>query len=243
MPKPTPLEPGTRRSFFVLGPVLLSLTMLSACSGLLGGDQVSRTAATPTPPAGAQPADTDSGDGSDLFAEDAPKMVTVESPAKTRGEMVVPDFCRGKAAGLRARDDGFLLAVRMEGPIPPMESPPSLPFGVVLLMHEFHLGVFAPSVDEELGGGYAHFRQYQLPDRPANRKNDLGSGDDEVLRVTDVDVQGSEIRIAAPSFGAQSDRVSEWGVRVTCVLRHPVDGIYFPATRIPLGEFGRLPLG
>ena len=227
------------------------LVTIALCAGvalLTGCTRVVETAGAQSSPApsatdAVAEADLDTGDGDDLFSEDGPKMVSVTSGAETRGEFIVPRFCRGRAAGLRQRGDGFLLAVRMEGDIPPTDDPPGLPFGVVLLMHELHLGVFAPDVDTELGGGYNHVRQYQLPDRPANQKNDLGAGNDEVLEQVDVDVDGPEFRVGAPSVGEHTDRVTQWGVNVTCILRHPVDGVYFARTRIPLGEFERLPIG
>jgi hypothetical protein len=220
----------------------LVLAALAGCSTFASG-QTTTSDPTFPPSETVQPARSDQTNATGLFSEDGPKMVHVTSPAKTNGEFVVPDYCKATAAGLRARGDGFLLVVDMAGDIPPVDEPPALPYGVVLLMHEIHLGVFAPKVDTNLGGGYSHVRQYQLPDRPADQKNDLGSGKDVVISSVQVGVRGKEFRIAAPSFGQDSDQISEWGVSVNCVLRHPVDGVYFPSTRIPLGQFKRLPIG
>jgi hypothetical protein len=133
--------------------------------------------------------------------------------------------------------------VRTEEPVPSIDDPPELPYGVLLLMHELSLGVFAPDVRPDLGGSFTHIRQYQIRDRPSNLISPPGSGQEEALERANVQVRAGEIRVEVPNMGPHNDEITQWGLRFTCVLRHPVDAVYFPATRIPPEEHNRLPLG
>lgn len=239
MSTPTPVPTGPSIGPWLRVLVVAALAALTGCSQLAtaqGPEATDEPGQTGTSPE-ATPTPTPD---VDLFAADGPPMVDVTPQAETDGEFVVPGFCRPTQAGLRHYEDGFLLAVNFEEPVPPIDNPPPLDFGVILVMHEFDLGLFAPQVDPELGGRYTHIRQYQVRDRPSNGVARLGSGKNEPLENVNVDVQGSEIRIEVPSVGPDTDQVTEWGLRAACTLSHPVDNVYFPSTRIPPERFNRL---
>lgn len=178
-----------------------------------------------------------------LFAAQLPRMVQAGTTTPdTEGENVVPSFCKPVSAGLARNGSGFMLVVRMGAPLPPLNAPPSLPYGVILSMVEFDVGIFAPNVNPELGGSYKYVRQYQTPDRPALEIGPLGSGKTDTAATVNVAVRGEEIRVQLPDAGQDVGRVNQWGASVTCLLRHPVDGFYFPFTRFPAGKFERAPL-
>jgi hypothetical protein len=155
-------------------------------------------------------------------------------------ERPVPDTCRPVAAGLARNGDGFLLVVRMAGTIPVLDNPPALPFGVLLHILELDLGIFVPGT--ELGGSYRMMRQYQFPDRPPLELGRVADGKAEAIEELDVDIRGNEIRVMLPNAGSHTAEVGEWGLTVSCALRHPVDSFYFPASRLPANSPARLAL-
>lgn len=217
---------GRRRATAV---IVLGLSAMSGCAYTATASQVSQT--TTTAP---------SSDG--LFNAPLPRMITGATPPVSKGEEVVPPYCQPVAAGLARNGSGFLLVVRMSGPIPQLNQPPSLPNGVLLHMMDFNVGIFAPNVSPDLGGSYKYVRQYQTPDRPALVIGQLGSGKTDTATTVSVAVRDVEIRIQLPDAGQDTSRVNQWGVSVSCVLRHPVDGFYFPDTRFPPGQAERAPL-
>ena len=238
------MRSGSRRNIVAVLAVFLVFGS-TACSSIR--EQIAeQTGPSPSPAASAAAPtpspQTDSGDGRDLFEEDEPEMVSVKSDAKTNGEFFVPKFCRPQAAGLKRAGDGFLLVVRTEDEVPPTDAPPPLPFGIVLLHHEVSLGMFDPREGADLGAQYVHTRQYQTPDRPTDRLVRLGEGDEETVQEVDIDVQDDELRLAVPDVGDDAAAIAQWGLRFSCVLRHPVDGIYFPTTRVPADQFERIAL-
>lgn len=177
----------------------------------------------------------------DLFAEAQPVMHPVTAGVGDLGaERPVPDACRPVAAGLARRGEGFLLVVRMAGDVPVLDAPPALPFGVLLHILELDLGVFVPGT--ELGGSYRMMRQYQFPDRQPLELGRIADGKAEAIEELEVDVRGSELRVLLPSAGSRNADVGEWGLTVTCALRHPVDSFYFPSSRLPATAPARLPL-
>jgi len=202
------------------------------------------TANAQTPNPTAQPTtSTTTGVGAEsLFSAPMPKMIPGSAPREYGGEEVVPSFCKPTAAGLSRLGSGFMLVVRMGGPIPPLNQPPTLPFGDLLSMIEFDVGIFAPNVSPDLGGSYRYIRQYQTPDRPALETAALGSGKTDTAAKVNVAVRDQEIRIQLPEAGQDTSSVNQWGLKVTCLLRHPVDGFYFPDTRFPAGKPERAPI-
>lgn len=228
-----------RPSVRLIGAALLVALLAAGCSGLATaqGTQPAQTAAPE-----ATPEPTPAFPDEDLFALNPPRIHPIEPTAATNGEFVVPDFCRATGAGLRRHGEGFLLVVQVSGDIPDIDSPPALPFGVLLMMHDLSLGLFASAVRSDLGASFTHIRQYQIRDRPSNLIGRLGSGEQEPFENVDVEVRGNEFRVLVPEVGADTENVTEWGFRLTCILRHPVDGVYFPQDRIPPEQFDRLPL-
>lgn len=214
--------------------VVVGLLAMSGCAYTATAQQPAQVAQQPTT--------STSPSQESLFSAPLPRMISGSTPPDSAGEMVVPSFCRPTAAGLARNGNGFLLVVRMGGPVPPLNQPPSLPFGVLLSMIEFDVGIFAPSVNPELGGSYRYVRQYQTPDRPALEIGPLGSGKTDTAATVNVAVRDQEIRIQLPEAGQDTGRVSQWGLSVTCLLRHPIDGFYFPFTRFPPGTGDRTPL-
>lgn len=217
---------GCRRATAV---IVLGLSAMSGCAYTATASQVSQTTTT-----------TPSSDG--LFNVPLPRMIAGETPPVSKGEEVVPPYCQPVAAGLARNGNGFVLVVRMSAPIPPLNQPPSLPYGVLLHMIDFNVGIFAPNVSPDLGGSYKYVRQYQTPDRPALVIGELGSGKSDTAATVNVAVRDAEIRVQLPDAGQDTSRVNQWGVSVSCVLRHPVDGFYFPSTRFPPGKAERAPL-
>ena len=180
-------------------------------------------------------------DTRDLFGESTPRLHPMAAGFGDLGpERPVPDTCRPVAAGLGRDGDGFLLVIQMEGEIPALDNPPALPFGVLLHILEFDLGIFVPGT--ELGGSYRMMRQYQVPDRPELEVGRIADGQAEQIEEVDVDIRGREIRISLPNAGSRTPDVGEWAVRVSCALRHPVDSFYFPGSRLPAAVPSRLPL-
>jgi hypothetical protein len=218
--------------------------VLIALAGLVATSGCAYTATAQQPPGQvAQTTTTAGSDQENLFAAPLPRMIPGgPTTPDTEGENVVPTFCRPVSAGLSRSGSGFLLVVRMGAPIPSLNSPPALPYGVILSMIEINVGIFAPNVNPELGGGYKYVRQYQTPDRPALEIIPLGSGKTDTATSVNVAVREQEIRIQLPDAGQDTGRVNQWGLSVTCLLRHPVDGFYFPSTRFPAGRFERAPL-
>ena len=214
--------------------VVVGLLAMSGCA-------YTATAQQPSQVAQQQPTTTSpTQDG--LFSLPLPRMIPGGAPPETADEMVVPSFCRPTSAGLARNGSGFLLVGRMGGPVPALNQPPGLPLGVLLSMIEFDVGVFAPNVSPELGGSYRYIRQYQTPDRPALEVAPLGSGKTDTAATVNVAVRDQEIRVQLPDVGPDTGRVNAWGLSVTCLLRHPVDGFYFPSTRFPPGKGDRAPL-
>lgn len=209
--------------------IVLGLAAMSGCAYTATAAQVPQTTTT-----------TPSSD--ELFSLPLPRMITGEAPPVSKGEEVVPPYCQPVAAGLARNGSGFLLVVRMSAPVPQLNQPPSLPFGVLLHMIDFNVGIFAPNVSPDLGGSYKYVRQYQTPDRPALVVGELGSGKTDTAATVNVAVRDAEIRIQLPNGGQDTSRVNQWGVSVSCVLRHPVDGFYFPSTRFPAGKAERTTL-
>lgn len=236
--KPTPYRfPGGPRSGH--RPMCAALVAV-ALFGVSGCTYAN--AQQPTSAAGQQTASTTVPSQDSLFTVPLPRMISGGATPESQGELVVPPFCKPTSAGLSRHGDGFLLVVRMSSVVPPLNQPPSLPYGVLLSMIQFDVGIFAPNVDPELGGGYRYTRQYQTPDRPALEVADLGSGKSDTATTVNVAVRDQEIRIQLPDAGQDTARVNQWGLSVTCLLRHPVDGFYFPSTRFPAGKGDRAPL-
>jgi hypothetical protein len=217
--------------------------VLVALVGLVATSGCAYTASAQQPNQVAQTTTTAGAGQESLFAAPLPRMIPGGATTPdTEGENVVPAFCKPVSAGLSRNGSGFLLVVRMAAPIPALNAPPPLPYGVILSMIEFDVGIFAPNVNPELGGGYKYVRQYQTPDRPALEIIPLGAGKTDTAASVNVAVREQEIRIQLPDAGQDTGRVNQWGASVTCLLRHPVDGFYFPFTRFPAGKFERAPL-
>ena len=213
--------------------VLMGLLVLTGCARM-GQDPEqgsTDTATATTSPSGSSSSPTAS--PSDLSGIPAPELHAAGQVPFIGEELIVPSFCQPKAAGLARFEDGFFLVVQMEGAIPSLDEPPPLPFGVLLHDLEVRVGVFAPQVRADLGGSYLYVRQYQTPTRPKLQVGNLGEGKSEPVELVDDDVEANELRVKLPDVGDGTDDVTEWGVRVTCILHHPVEGFYFPSVRIP----------
>ncbi|MBI4260358.1 MAG: hypothetical protein HY658_07310 [Actinobacteria bacterium] len=219
--------------------VLIGLVALSGCARV-GSEEPPGQEATATP------------SPRDLSEIRSPEMFAAGPSQDLGGELVVPDFCKPHSAGLSRLDadpdddgdgvEGFFLVVSMEEDVPSLDRPPAIDHGVLLYNIEVRVGVFAPEVRPRLGGGYLYIRQYQTPDRPKLEVNELGRGKAEPVELVDDDIEGDEIRVALPDVGPDTDRVTQWAARVTCVLHHPVEGFYFPSARIPAVAPDKLPV-
>lgn len=220
------------RSRTAIAAALALVVLLSAC-----GDDPRDTATS----AGQATSSSSTTAGVDLFTLSEPTMHPMTVGFGDLGpERPVPDTCRPVAAGLNRHDNGYLLVVRMAGDVPKLESPPALDFGVLLHILELDLGVFVPGT--ELGGSYRMMRQYQFPDRQPLELGRVASGKAEAIEELDVDLRGNELRVLLPSAGTHNAEVGEWGLTVSCALRHPVDSFYFPTSRLPAEQAARLPL-
>lgn len=180
-----------------------------------------------------------------LFELDTPLLHAVDVPEGQGGELIYPDLCKPRSAGIAPRNDGFLFVARMRDDVPDTDNPPALPNGVTLRIIEFNIGIFDGDTGNDNGGGYRISMQYQIRDRTVLEIVDIGSGEamnEEDFELDDIQVNGDEVRIQLPSLGPRTDNATHWGTSVTCVLRHPVDGFYFPSARIPPDQFERIEL-
>lgn len=177
----------------------------------------------------------------DLFVLEEPTMHPMAAGFGDLGpERPVPDMCKPVAAGLTRQGEGYLLVIRMAGDLAEVDEPPVLPFGVLLHILEVDLGVFVPGTED--GGSYRMMLQYQFPDRQPLERGKVDSGKAEAIEELDHDMRGDELRLLLPTAGSRNAEVGEWGVTVSCALRHPVDSFYFPSSRLPATPPARLPL-